>query len=104
MQQQPMDENNAQQILEVYKRIASECSTIAAKVSELGMERDEHKLVMEKLSVLEPQRKAYRLIGGVLTERTVEDVLPHVTDNFEGVCIYFSYFLPFHHCECYMCS
>ena len=34
---------------------------------------------------LDPKRKCFRLIGGVLVERTVEEVLPAVEKNREGL-------------------
>lgn len=37
------------------------------------------------MSKLEGDRKAFRLIGGVLVERTVGEVLPAVQQNYEGV-------------------
>jgi prefoldin subunit 2 len=49
------------------------------------LERDEHRLVIESLTKLESERKAFRLIGGVLVEKTVGEVLPAVSQNFEGV-------------------
>ncbi|RYH07106.1 hypothetical protein EON65_42095 [archaeon] len=49
------------------------------------MDRDEHKLVVETMSKLEAERKAFRLVGGVLVERTVGEVLPAVSQNYEGV-------------------
>lgn len=76
---------NSQQILNAYKSMTAECQSIAAKISELQLERDEHKLVVDTLTKLEPERKAFRLVGGVLVERTVEEVLPAVTQNFSGV-------------------
>ena len=51
----------------------------------LNLERDEHKLVVETLTKLEGERKAYRLVGGVLVERTVGEVLPVVSQNYDGV-------------------
>jgi|Transcript_26341 prefoldin subunit 2 len=77
--------DNSQQILNAYKSMTAECQSIAAKISELQLERDEHKLVVDTLTKLEPERKAFRLVGGVLVERTVEEVLPAVTQNFAGV-------------------
>lgn len=63
----------------------AECQAIAGKIQELTFDRDEHRLVVDSLSKLEPQRKAFRLIGGVLTERTVGEVQPIVEQNYEGI-------------------
>ena len=41
--------------------------------------------VIDAIGKLDPLRKCYRLVGGVLVERTVEDVLPAVTKNYESV-------------------
>lgn len=54
-------------------------------IVQLNYERDEHKLVVDILGKLESERKAFRLVGSVLVERTVGDVLPTVSQNFEGV-------------------
>jgi len=45
------------------------------------MERNEHVLVEEALGPLDPDRRAFRLVGGVLVERTVREVLPTVKEN-----------------------
>ena len=82
-----MSENDSQSILNTYKAMTSECQTIANKITELTSEKDEHKLVVDTLTKLEPGRKAFRLVGGVLVERTVEEVLPAVSQNFEGVSV-----------------
>lgn len=83
-----MAEDNSQNILNTYKAMTSECQTIASKITELSSERDEHKLVVDTLTKLESGRKAFRLVGGVLVERTVGEVLPAVSQNFEGVSIF----------------
>lgn len=64
------------------------------------MERDEHKLVVDTLSKLESERKAFRLVGGILVERTVGEVLPIVNQNYEGVrgsLPFYSLFIPWQH-------
>lgn len=37
----------------------------------------------------EPDRKCFRLVGGVLVERTVKDVVPALQTNKEGVRVIF---------------
>lgn len=37
--------------------------------------------VIETLNAVDPERKCFRQIGGVLCERTVKDVLPQLIDN-----------------------
>ena len=49
------------------------------------MEKDEHRLVVDNLTKLESGRKAFRLVGGVLVERTVGEVLPIVSQNHDGI-------------------
>mmetsp|Transcript_25546 Transcript_25546/g.35130 ORF Transcript_25546/g.35130 Transcript_25546/m.35130 type:complete len:126 (-) Transcript_25546:127-504(-) len=80
-----MSADNAEEILGTYKKMMAECQQIATKISELTLEKDEHKLVLESLSKLESERKAFRLIGGVLVEKTVGEVQPAVTQNYEGL-------------------
>ena len=62
-----------------------ELAAIATKIGDLELERDEHQLVLDTISKMDEDRKCFRLIGGVLVERTVKDVHPAVTKNFEGV-------------------
>lgn len=83
--QPEFDPENAEQVLGVYRQMQSECSQIMGKISELNLEKDEHKLVVETLKKVEPERRAYRLVGGVLAERTVGDILPIVESNFVGI-------------------
>ena len=72
-------------ILNQYKQMGMECSNIAAKVHELNNEKEEHRLVVEQLLKLEDDRRAYRLIGDVLVEKNVSELLPIVTENLDGV-------------------
>ncbi len=58
---------------------------IASKIGELESERDEHQMVIDTISKMEPDRTCFRLVGGVLVERTVKEVLPSVGVNMEGI-------------------
>jgi len=72
-------------IINTYKQMSAECQQTALKINELSQEKDSHRLVIENLSKLEPERKAFRLIGGVLVQRTVGEILPIVQTNYEGI-------------------
>ncbi|WFD17924.1 Cochaperone prefoldin complex subunit [Malassezia caprae] len=71
----------------------TELQTIAEKVSEIESDADEHRLVITTLADVykkEPERTCFRLIGGVLVERTVKDVLETLQTTMEGVRLAFS--------------
>ena len=42
-------------------------------------------MVVDTLEPMDAARRAYRLVGGVLVERTVGEVLPTVKANQEGI-------------------
>lgn len=63
----------------------SELNQLYSKINELEQELNEHNLVINAISPLDPGRKCFRMIGGVLVERTVAEVLPAVTRNKEGL-------------------
>lgn len=44
------------------------------------------RVVVNTLEKVDGNRKCYRLIGGVLCEKTVKDVLPVLLKNKEEVC------------------
>lgn len=47
------------------------------------------RLVIETLKDVAPERKCFRMVGGVLVERTVKDVLPALVNNKEQVKMFF---------------
>lgn len=106
---------NEQEVIEIYQRMQTEVNNIWQKINEMEMELQEHGLVLQTLEPLEkdrkcapevaaspsctafrcllgsldgestPIRRCFRLIGGVLVERTVGEVAPAVKKNKEGI-------------------
>ncbi|KAJ3298085.1 hypothetical protein HK104_011198 [Borealophlyctis nickersoniae] len=74
-----------QEIVATVNAFKQEMTQIAQKLGELEMEKEEHQLVIDTITPLSKDRKCFRLVGGVLVERTVGDVLPAVTSNTEGI-------------------
>ncbi|KZS94115.1 Prefoldin [Sistotremastrum niveocremeum HHB9708] len=77
-----------QEIQSTYTRFQNELQSIAGKIGELETEAEEHDLVLGTLNdalAQDPARKCFRLIGGVLVERTVGDVVPDLKTNRDGI-------------------
>lgn len=85
-----------------YTNYKNTLQSLAQKVGEIEQEIEEHKcvdlvmqtkkcglmigrLVTETLQPLPQDRKCFRLINGVLVERTIEDVLPALNTNSDGL-------------------
>ncbi|CAH0719736.1 unnamed protein product, partial [Brenthis ino] len=66
-----------------FQNLRSEQRQLANKISELEMDLNEHKIVIETLQAVEPSRKCFRMVGGVVVERTVAEVLPELEVNTE---------------------
>ncbi|CAN8268748.1 unnamed protein product [Cochlearia groenlandica] len=76
---------NEQAVLKIYESIRSELSQIYSNITDLEMQVNEHSLVISAVQPLNQSRKCFRMIGGVLVERTVKEVLPAVQRNKEGL-------------------
>lgn len=76
---------NEQVVANMYASMRSELNQIYSKITELEMEVSEHSLVINAIQPLDPSRRCYRMIGGVLVERTIKEVLPAVQRNKEGL-------------------
>ncbi|XP_012728660.1 prefoldin subunit 2 [Fundulus heteroclitus] len=76
---------SAEQVVATFQRMRQEQRNMASKAAELEMDINEHSLVIETLKEVDPSRKCFRLIGGVLVERTVKEVLPALESNKTGI-------------------
>jgi len=74
-----------QKILQQFQQMRIECNQLVAKINELEMECREHTLVIGSLEKLDPSRRCFRLVGGVLVERTVGEVIPPVKRNQQEI-------------------
>merc|ERR1712080_46462 len=54
---------------------------IATKTNELQQDLNEHNIVIETLNGVDGDRKCFRMVGGVLVERTVKEVVPALVNN-----------------------
>lgn len=70
-----------EEILAGFQALRTEQRQLAAKISELEMDLNEHKIVIETLRGVEGGRKCFRMVGGVLVERTVAEVAPELESN-----------------------
>lgn len=70
-----------EEIIEGFNRLRQEQRGIATKLAELESEVTEHGLVIDTLKKVDKDRKCFRLVGGVLVERTVAEVLPALENN-----------------------
>ncbi|CAL1701271.1 unnamed protein product [Somion occarium] len=77
-----------QEIQQIYSRYQNDLQSLAGKIGELEQEAEEHALVLTTLDEAlaeEPDRKCFRLIGGILVERTVKEVVPALKTNLENI-------------------
>ncbi|KAF3279788.1 hypothetical protein TWF173_002049 [Orbilia oligospora] len=68
-----------------YSNYKSTLQQLAQKIGDVETDAEEHKLVLESLTPVPADRKCFRMINGVLVERTVGDVRPSLETNAEGL-------------------
>ncbi|XP_034020818.1 prefoldin subunit 2 [Thalassophryne amazonica] len=76
---------STEQVVATFQRMRQEQRSMASKAAELEMDVNEHSLVIDTLKEVDPSRKCFRLVGGVLVERTVKEVLPALENNKEQI-------------------
>jgi prefoldin subunit 2 len=75
------EELSPEDVIGRYKAMRNDIKKLTTKVDELEAEFNEHQLVISAISSMELGRKAFRLVGGVLIQQTVGEVLPAVTSH-----------------------
>ncbi|XP_023325258.1 prefoldin subunit 2 [Eurytemora carolleeae] len=75
------DKKGQEEIIAGFQSLRNEQRSVAAKINELQQDLNEHKIVIETLEGVDGDRKCFRMVGGVLVERTVKDVVPALVNN-----------------------
>eukprot|EP00438_Fugacium_kawagutii_P011868 Skav208123 [mRNA] locus=scaffold1223:81762:86430:- [translate_table: standard] len=79
------EELTPQQVQATYQQIEKECSVMINKIAELEQELNEHSLVIKAFDRVDSSRRCFRMVGGVLVERTVAEVRPAVEGNLDKI-------------------
>ncbi|KAF2869318.1 Prefoldin beta-like protein [Massariosphaeria phaeospora] len=74
-----------QELQTTYQTYKNTLQSVAQKIGDIEQETEEHKLVLETLEPLSGDRKCFRMINGVLTERTVKEIVPILKTNSDGL-------------------
>ncbi|KAH6675709.1 Prefoldin beta-like protein [Halenospora varia] len=82
---QQVTQRKQQELQQQYENYKNGLQQIASKIGDVETEAEEHRLVLETLEPLPADRKCFRMINGVLVERTVKDVVPALQTNSEGL-------------------
>lgn len=73
------------QVVQKAARLYKEVNEIRERFFDLENRVHEHEIVIQALEPLDNSRRCCRLMGGVLVERTVGQVLPTVRDNKDNL-------------------
>jgi prefoldin subunit 2 len=65
------------------QQLKNEYTQILGKIAEIDQERREHTLVLDTLNKQPPEKKCWRLLGGVLVEKTVNEIAPSIGQNID---------------------
>lgn len=79
----PKDKKSQEEIYAEFQQLRNQQRNLINNLNTLEMDLKEHKTVIDTLKTVEPGRKCFRLIGGVLCDQTVEVVLPQLVQNKE---------------------
>lgn len=80
-----MTQKKQQELQIQYSGFKSSLEQIARKIGDIEQELEEHRLVLNNLEKLPKDRKCFQMINGVLVEKTVQDVIPALKTNSEGL-------------------
>lgn len=74
-----------QEIVNTLRSLGEEIQTIASKAGQLERDSEEHSVVVETLKKTDPGRRCFRMVGGILIERTVKEILPGLEEHRSNI-------------------
>ncbi|XP_058800582.1 prefoldin subunit 2 isoform X2 [Phymastichus coffea] len=77
----PKQSMSNEEVYSGFQVLRSEQRILANKLTEMEAELNEHKVVVDTLKIVDPHRKCYRMVGGILCERTVQEIMPVLLGN-----------------------
>ena len=82
----PLTADEQQKIVSGFQSLRDEQTQLVQKTQDLEMDLKEHDLVLSTLTTInDKSRRCYRMIGGVLIEHTVGEVIPALENNREQI-------------------
>eukprot|EP00658_Telonema_sp_P-2_P070675 TRINITY_DN600_c0_g1_i8.p2 TRINITY_DN600_c0_g1~~TRINITY_DN600_c0_g1_i8.p2 ORF type:complete len:146 (-),score=62.25 TRINITY_DN600_c0_g1_i8:152-589(-) len=82
---QPTKQEVEGAIIQQFQKLKNEKNDISSKMAEIKMDKNEHEMCIKTMKPFDQSRKCWRLVGGVLVERTVGEVLPAIKENVENI-------------------
>ncbi|KAL4887932.1 Prefoldin beta-like protein [Aspergillus ambiguus] len=83
--QAQLNPKRQQELQNQYSSYKNTLTQMAQRIGNIEGEAEEHRLVIDTLEPLPRDRKCFRMVNGVLVERTIEDVLPSLKTNSDGL-------------------
>lgn len=70
-----------QEAVNNYNKMKSDYGEFFKKFIELEDSKREHKLVLTNIEGLSKERRCWRMVGGVLVEKTMDEITKNLNDN-----------------------
>ena len=84
---QPVEPLNDQQVIQIFQQKQEDLTAIIRRIADIEGEKTEHEYVLKTLNALEGSRRCYRMVGGILVERTVAETAPAVREHMDGLTV-----------------
>lgn len=74
-----------QEVAQKYRILQQETSALVQKILEIEDEKKEHDLVLDTMKDLEETRKCWRLVNGVLFEKSKAEIVPEIEEQIKNM-------------------